>query len=73
VTVGQDIGAIKLVIVHAAAVHGVELTVEPVNLARIALKRLGLVGKGSERDRRPTVEELQNCSNISTVIRGNSF
>jgi integrase len=58
VTVGQDIGAIKLVILHAAAVHGVEVTVEPVQLARIALKRLGLVGKGNERDRRPTDEEL---------------
>jgi len=57
-TLGQDIGAIKLVISHAAAVHGAEVTVEPVNLARIALKRLGLVGKGNERDRRPTEEEL---------------
>ncbi len=28
------------------------------NLARIALKRLGLVGKGNERDRRPTDDEL---------------
>ncbi len=58
VTLGQDIGAIKLVLSHAAAVHGVEITVEPVNLARIALKRLGLIGKGNERDRRPTEEEL---------------
>lgn len=58
VTLGQDIGAIKLVMSHAAAVHGVEITAEPVNLARIALKRLGLVGKGNERDRRPTEDEL---------------
>jgi integrase len=29
-----------------------------VDLARIALKRLGLVGKGNERDRRPTDDEL---------------
>jgi hypothetical protein len=49
---GQDIGAIKLVLSHAAAVHGVEVTVEPVQLARIALKRLGLVGKGNERNSR---------------------
>ena len=28
------------------------------DLARIALKRLGLIGKGHERDRRPTEEEL---------------
>jgi integrase len=58
VTLGQDIGAIKLVLSHAAAVHGMEITVEPVDLARIALKRLGLIGKGNERDRRPTEEEL---------------
>ncbi|HEY1631347.1 MAG TPA: site-specific integrase [Rhizomicrobium sp.] len=58
VTVGMDIGAIKLVISHAAAVHGVEVTIEPVQLARIALKRLGLVGKGNERDRRPAEDEL---------------
>ncbi len=58
VTLGQDIGAIKPVLSHAAAVHGMEITAEPVNLARIALKRLGLIGKGNERDRRPTEEEL---------------
>jgi integrase len=46
------------VISHAAAVHGLEISVEPVNLARIALRSLGLVGKGNERDRRPTEEEL---------------
>jgi integrase len=59
VTLGQDIGAIKLIISHAAAVHGVEVSVEPVNLARIALRSLGLIGKGNERDRRPTEEELK--------------
>lgn len=58
VTVGQDIGAIKLVIAHAAAVHGMDVSVEPILLARIALKRLGLIGKGRERDRRPTEDEL---------------
>jgi hypothetical protein len=30
----------------------------PIDLARIALGRLGLVGKGDERDRRPTQDEL---------------
>src|SRR5579863_366891 len=58
VTLGQDIGAIKLVVAHGAAVHGIEISVEPVQLARIALKRLGLVGKSRERDRRPGEEEL---------------
>lgn len=58
VTIGMDLGYIKLVISHAAAVHGIEVSPEPVDLARIALKRLGLVGKGRERDRRPTADEL---------------
>lgn len=59
VTVGMDIGTIRLVISHAAAVHGVPVKLEPVDLARIALKRLGLIGKSNERDRRPTEEELE--------------
>lgn len=59
VTLSMDIGAIKLVISHAAAVHGLPVSVEPVELARIALRRLGLVGKSNERDRRPTKEELE--------------
>jgi integrase len=58
VTISMDIGAIRLVVSHAAAVHGLPLSVEQVDLARIALRRLGLVGKSSERDRRPTEEEL---------------
>lgn len=59
VTLSMDIGAIKLVIQHAAAVHGLPVKVEPVDLGRVALKRLGLVGKSNERDRRPTEEELE--------------
>ncbi|WP_198022751.1 MULTISPECIES: hypothetical protein [unclassified Methylosinus] len=43
---------------HAAAVHGIQLSTEPTDLARIALNRLGLVGKGNERDRRPTQDEI---------------
>ncbi|WP_430425176.1 site-specific integrase [Phenylobacterium sp.] len=57
-TLAMDLGAIKLVISHAAAVHGLPVSVEPVDLARIALRRLGLIGKSVERDRRPTEEEL---------------
>lgn len=57
-TLGIDIGTIKLVIQHAAAVHGLNVKVEPIDLARIALKRLGLVGHSRERDRRPTDEEI---------------
>ncbi|HEX4294204.1 MAG TPA: hypothetical protein VHZ29_08725, partial [Rhizomicrobium sp.] len=58
VTIGMDLGAIKLVIGHAAAVHGIDVSIEPVQLARTALKQLGLIGKGNERDRRPTDDEL---------------
>jgi integrase len=60
VTLGIDIGAIGLVLSHAAAVHGLPVSTEQVGLARIALKRLGLVGKGMERDRRPTGSEVEN-------------
>ncbi len=58
VTLAIDIGTIKLILSHAGAVHGLPIQVEPVDLARIALKRLGLVGKGQERNRRPTQDEL---------------
>lgn len=58
-TLSIDIGAIKLVMSHAAAVHGLSVSVEPIDMARFALKRLGLVGKGAERDRRPTLDEIE--------------
>ena len=58
VTVGIDLGYIKTILSHAAAVHGVVVSTQPIDLARIALGRLGLVGKGDERDRRPTQNEL---------------
>lgn len=58
VTLGIDLGYIRTIFSHAAAVHGVQLSTESVDLARIALVRLGLGGKGNERDRRPTQDEL---------------
>jgi integrase len=58
VTLGIDLGYIKTILSHAAAVHGVIVAVDPVDLACVALSRLGLVGKGNERDRRPTQQEL---------------
>ena len=57
-TLGIDIGVIKIIITHAAAVHGLDISSEPIVLARVALKRLGLIGKGTERDRRPSKDEL---------------
>lgn len=57
-TIGIDFGYIKTILSHAAAVHGVMVSTEGVDLGRIALVRLGLVGKGNERDRRPTEDEI---------------
>jgi hypothetical protein len=37
---GIDVGVIKLVMQHAAAVHGLPVQIEPIDLGRIALKRL---------------------------------
>jgi integrase len=58
VTIGADLGYVRMIIAHAAAVHGISVSVEPADLARIALKRLGLIGKAKSRDRRPTHDEL---------------
>ena len=43
---------------HAAAVHGLQVSVEQVELGRIGLKRLGVVGKSNQRDRRSADDEL---------------
>lgn len=58
VTISIDIGYVKTVLLHAAAVHGLPVSTEPVDHARFALRRLGLIGKGKERDRRPMSAEL---------------
>lgn len=58
-TIGIDVGMIKLVVQHAAAVHGLPVRVEPIDLGRIALSRLGLVAHSRARDRRPTEEEIE--------------
>ena len=47
-----------MIITHAAAVHGLDISSAPIDLARIALKQLGLIGEGTRRDRMPTKEEL---------------
>ncbi|GIQ76838.1 hypothetical protein [Bradyrhizobium sp. RD5-C2] len=57
-TLAVDMSFIRTVVTHAAAVHGIEVSAEEVRLARVALAYLGLVGKGDERDRRPTQDEL---------------
>jgi integrase len=57
-TLAIDFSFIRTILSHAAAVHGIEVSAEDVRLARIALTRLGLIGKGIERDRRPTPDEI---------------
>lgn len=57
-TVSAEISYINTILTHATAVHGIPVFTEPIALARVALRRLGLVGKGQERDRRPTQAEL---------------
>jgi integrase len=57
-TIGMDLGYVRTMIAHAGAVHGISVSVEPVDLARIALRRLGLIGKAKCRDRRPTTDEI---------------
>lgn len=68
VTIGADLGYVRMTIAHAAAVHGIAVSIEPVDLARIALKRLGLIGKAKSRDRRPTRDELDR---IIAHLEGN--
>lgn len=57
-TLAVDISFVGTVLTHAAAVHGVAVDTESVRLARTALRRLGLVGTATERDRRPSEQEL---------------
>ncbi len=59
ITIGMDTGYVKLIVSHAAAVHGMPINVGPIDLSRVALKRPGLVGKSRERDRRPTPDEIK--------------
>jgi hypothetical protein len=61
-TLAIDFSSIGTLLIHAAAVHGIEVFPEEVKLARVALSRLGLVGKGIERDRRPTQNELDRLN-----------
>lgn len=57
-TLAADISYIHTVITHAAAIHGLKVSTEQIDLARIALRRLGLIGRSNQRDRRPTQQEL---------------
>jgi len=54
VTLGAELSYINTVITHAAAVHGITVSKEQVDLARVALRRLGLVGRGVEFNHSPS-------------------
>ena len=73
-TLGMDIGDIRTVLVHAAARSGLRGASQQVTLARVALRRLRLVGQGNERDRRPALDEFDpimtfNDNNPRQTIR----
>jgi len=59
-TLSIDLGYIRTLLAYGAAVHGLPYSPEPVDLARNALRMLSLVGKGEERDRRPTEQEIED-------------
>ena len=61
-TRGADIGAIKIILAHAAAVRGPEIPSEAVDLHRVARKRPGVSGKGVERECCPTTAEPSRVS-----------
>jgi integrase len=67
-TVVIDVSYLNTVLTHAAAVHGITVSLEQLKLGRAALLRLGIVGKSKERDRRPTQEELDH---ITAWLDGN--
>jgi integrase len=58
-TLSIDLSFIGTVMEHASAIYGHKVPTEDLRLGRAALLRLGLVGKGTERDRRPTADELK--------------
>ena len=62
-TLSADISYIHTIVTHSAAIHGVKISTEEVDLARVALRRLGLIGRSIERDRRPTQYELDRLIN----------
>ncbi|MCR6659814.1 MAG: site-specific integrase [Asticcacaulis sp.] len=72
-TLSIDIGYIRTILSHAAAIHGIPTTVEHVDMARIALSRLGLVGKGKERDRRPTDGEIVSLLKYFQTVGSTCF
>ena len=61
VTLSVDFSYIGTILTHAKAIHGITVDTECV---RLALRSLGLIGKGKERDRRPSGEELADLLDL---------
>lgn len=57
-TIINDISHLSAVFSVAEAGWGYPLSTEEMRRARIVLSKLGLIGRSKERDRRPTLEEL---------------
>jgi len=57
-TLSIDLSYMHTIITHASAIHGIAVDTENLRLARTALSRLGLIGRGNERDRRPSDDEI---------------
>lgn len=59
VTLAVDFSYLRTILTHSAAIHGINVDTECIRLARTALTRLGLIGRSTERDRRPTEDEIE--------------
>jgi integrase len=59
VTIGIDLSYLGTILRSARALWGIEADTEAVADARVALRRMGLVDRARERDRRPTKDELE--------------
>jgi len=70
-TINQDISFLRSVFSVAKDFLGVPVSVTPFNDARPTLVKLGLVGKGDERNRRPEVEEITRIIKFANETRLN--
>lgn len=58
----MDIGAIRLMLSHPTAVHGLPMSIEQIDLGRIALKRLDPIGKSNQPTARPPMTSWPSSS-----------
>lgn len=72
-TVNQDIAFLRSVFSVAHGVLGVPVSEIPFIEARPTLKKLGLVGKSEERERRPTLEEMTDIVALAYKRRAGPY